>query len=401
MGRERQHVQAPIHPLMANRWSTRAFDVRAVETEKLAACLEAARWAPSCYNDQPWRLLVADRYHNHEAWQDLFDCLASGNQAWAQRAPVLLLACASGRFGHNGQPNRWGQYDAGQAMMALCLQATALGLVTHQMGGFDPEAARGKFEIPEDFSLMSVTALGYPGDPSVLEDEELRGRELSPRQRKPLEEVAWAGCFGQSFEPPAHAAWEARYQETPSEALPWYHPELDPDVAAALERLEVTGGRVLDLGTGPGTQAVALAKRGFQVVATDVSATALTGAAELARREGGRVHFVRDDILTTALDEMFDLIVDRGIFHIFPPEAHADYLESLDKLLEPGGYLLLKCFSHLETRPEGPPGRYSPEDIKRIFGYRFEVLDVRDSAFRRPDDNQPPKALFCVLRKRE
>lgn len=401
MSRERLNVQAPIHELFAARWSTRAFDEdRPVEPEKLASCLEAARWAPSCYNDQPWRLVVADRARNPTAWHQLLACLAPGNQAWAKRAQVLLIACASGFFRHNGKPNRWGPYDAGQAMMSLCLQATALGLATHQMGGFDADQARTIFAIPEDFSLMSVTALGYPADPAVLEDEELKQREFTARERLSLQEIVFSGEWQKPFEPPFNAGWEARYQETPVVDLPWYHPRLDGDIEAALETLGLHQGKVLDLGTGPGTQALALAQRGFEVTATDVSATALEQARQLAHEEKAAVRFVLDDILATSLDETFDLVVDRGIFHIFPPAARPRYLESLKRLLRPGGNLLLKCFSIKETREEGPPGRYSAEEIKDIFGADFDIVEIRESTFERPGDDQPPKALFCVLRRK-
>ncbi|BCX82499.1 hypothetical protein MIT9_P2085 [Methylomarinovum caldicuralii] len=400
MSRERLNVQAPVHELIAARWSPRVFEALPVEVEKLASCLEAARWAPSCYNDQPWRFLLADSHQEEEAWQRLFDCLSPGNQTWARRAPVLILACAATRFGHNGQPNRWAQYDTGQAMMSLVLQATALGLAAHQMGGFDADRVRQAFAIPGDFEPMSVLALGYPGDPAVL-DEEMRQRELVPRQRKPLEEIAFAGRWGLGFTAPDSLGWEARYQESPPERLPWYHPDLDPDVAEALERFGIEGGRVLDLGTGPGTQAVALARRGFQVVATDVSPTAVEQARRLAEREGVEVTFLVDDILATRLEGPFDLILDRGVFHVFAPEAHGRYLAVVSRLLRPGGLLLLKCFSVEETRPEGPPGRYAPEDIQRIFSGPFRIVEIRPSAFARPGDDNPPKALFCVLESEE
>lgn len=402
MSRERLNVQAPVHELIAARWSPRAFDEqRPVETEKITACLEAARWAPSCYNDQPWRFLVVERQRDAEAWQRLLNCLTPGNQTWARHATVLILACASGRFAHNGQANRWGSFDTGQAVTALCLQATALGLASHQMGGFDGAQAREVLAIPADCTPMSVIALGYPADPAVLDDEELRQRELAPRQRRPLQEIAFQGAWGRAFTPPAHLGWEARYRETPPEALPWYHPGLDADLEDALARLQLKSGRVLDLGTGPGTQAVALAQRGFEVVATDVSTTALEQARTLAQRKGVMVQFLVDDILSTTLEGTFELVVDRGIFHLFPPGEHGRYLAAVTRLLAPGGHLLLKCFSREETRPEGPPHRYAPDAIRQIFGKTFEIGEIRPSEFRRPGEDQPPKALFCILRKKE
>lgn len=211
MSSTRLNPQAQIHAFLAERWSPRAFDDRRpVEVEKLAACLEAARWAPSCYNDQPWRFLVTDRYRNPKPWQQLLDCLAPVNQSWARRAPILLLACAAKRFSHNDQPNRWGAYDTGQAMLALVLQAGALGLVAHQMGGFDAERARQAFAIPASFDPISVTALGYRGDPGLLDDAQ-RQREEAPRQRRPIQEIAFADLWGQPFEPPP-TEWETGNQ---------------------------------------------------------------------------------------------------------------------------------------------------------------------------------------------
>jgi len=145
---------------------------------------------------------------------------------------------------------------------------------------------------------------------------------------------------------------------------------------------------------------VALARRGFEVVATDVSTTALERARTLAQREEVMVRFVVDDILSTTLEGSFDLVVDRGLLHNLPPEKHGRYLAALERLMRPGGYLLLKCFSHEETRPEGPPHRYSPDDIRQIFERTFEVLEIRESTFQRPGDDQPPKALFCILSKK-
>jgi len=200
MSPRRLNVQAPVHDFIADRWSTRAFDAgRPVETDKLVACLEAARWAPSCYNDQPWRFLVTDRFHDRMPWERLLDCLSPGNQRWACRVPVLLLTCAVGYFDRDGRPNRWAGYDTGQAAMSLCLQATALGLTTHQMGGFDADRVREGFAIPAGCEPMSVIALGYPAAVETLDDECLVQREQAPRQRKPLAEIAFLEVWGRGF----------------------------------------------------------------------------------------------------------------------------------------------------------------------------------------------------------
>lgn len=122
-------------------------------------------------------------------WQALLDCLVPKNRQWAARAPVLILMSAAGSF-RNGRPNRWGEYDTGQAAMSLCLQATALGLASHQMGGFDADAAREAFSIPAGFTPMAVIALGHAGDADAL-DEDLLASETAERHRRPL-----AACFG-------------------------------------------------------------------------------------------------------------------------------------------------------------------------------------------------------------
>lgn len=191
MSQHRSDAESDIHPIIAGRWSPRAFDQdRSVETEKLTACLEAARWSSSCFGDQPWRFIVAERASNLNGWQQMLATLAEKNQLWAQHAPVLILACAANYFSQNGKPNRWGQYDTGQSMMALALQASSTGLITHSMGGFDSTAAATTFSIPEEFTPMSVTAIGYPGDIETL-DESFRAIEATPRKRKPISEIAF------------------------------------------------------------------------------------------------------------------------------------------------------------------------------------------------------------------
>lgn len=190
MSRQRANPEGEIHPIIADRWSPRAFVAdRPVAAAQIEACLEAARWAPSCFGDEPWRFVVCDRFADAAAWQALFDCLAPKNREWAVNAPVLMLICAANNF-RNGKPNRWGSYDTGQAAISLCLEATALGLVTHQMGGFDVDGVRRVFSVPEDFTPMAVLALGHAADPDILA-EDFRSTEIAPRSRQPL-----AACFG-------------------------------------------------------------------------------------------------------------------------------------------------------------------------------------------------------------
>ena len=191
-------TQVPIHEVIANRWSGRAYDpLRPVTREQVISLLEAARWAPSCYGDQPWRLVLWNKSEDAAAWQTAFDSLAPGNQAWVKDAPLLVLVCADSLFNHNGQPNRWAQYDTGAAAENLCLQAEALGLMAHQMGGFDPVRARAIAGVPEQFTLMAMISAGYPADPATF-GVEVAERENSPRKRRALGELFFAGSWGNS-----------------------------------------------------------------------------------------------------------------------------------------------------------------------------------------------------------
>ena len=189
-------TQAPIHEVIANRWSGRAYDAgKPVTQTQIISLLEAARWAPSCYGDQPWRFIVWNKNDDSEAWQQALDCLVPGNQAWAKDAPVLVLVTADSLFGHNQQPNRWAQYDTGAAAENLCLQAEALGLMAHQMGGFNPDLARETFNIPNQFTLMAFITVGYPADIATVTGEALT-RETAARTRKPLAELFFSGSWG-------------------------------------------------------------------------------------------------------------------------------------------------------------------------------------------------------------
>lgn len=178
----------PIDPLIQRRWSGRAFvPDRPVTREQIIALLEAARWAPSCWGDQPWRYIVFDRHHNEAAWRQGFECLSEGNQAWVISAPVLMLAAADTQFTRNAKPNRWGHHDTGAASENICLQAASMGLMAHQMAGYDRDKARAVFGIPQRFDLMSMIAVGYPAPRETLAGDVL-ARELEPRQRAPLGE---------------------------------------------------------------------------------------------------------------------------------------------------------------------------------------------------------------------
>jgi nitroreductase len=187
-------TQAPIHELIRRRWSPRAFLELPVEPDKLLTLFEAARWAASASNEQPWAFLVATQ-EDAKNYEDMLGVLVDFNRSWANKAPVLILTFAHTVFEKDGRPNRHAFYDLGQAAAHLGLQATALGLTTHQMAGFNVEAARERFAVPKGWEPVSVIALGYAGDPDSL-TEKLREREIAPRQRKPLETFVFSGAWG-------------------------------------------------------------------------------------------------------------------------------------------------------------------------------------------------------------
>lgn len=191
-------TQVPIQETISQRWSARAFDAsKAVSHEQIIALLEAARWAPSCFGDQPWRFIVWNKATDENAWQQAFDCLADSNKTWVKAAPILILVCADTLFGHNQSPNRWAQYDTGAAAENLCLQASSMGLMAHQMGGFNADKTRENFVIPAQFTPMAMIVVGYEGDANNLPDE-LKARELAARKRKPLGDLFFAGTWGKS-----------------------------------------------------------------------------------------------------------------------------------------------------------------------------------------------------------
>lgn len=188
--------KAPIHDLIRERWSPRAFADRSVEPEKLASVFEAARWAASASNRQPWHFLFATR-EDPEAHARFVLLLWELNVRWAQYAPVLILVVAK----HNEAPGREraSLYDVGMAAGNLVTQAVALGLTSHQMGGFDANKAVETLHIPAGYEPLAMIALGYPGDPDALPDD-LRAREIAPRTRKPIREFVFAGQWDEPFE---------------------------------------------------------------------------------------------------------------------------------------------------------------------------------------------------------
>jgi nitroreductase len=192
----------PVHPLLAERRRLRAFSPRTVEPEILGSLLEAAHWAASCANEQPWSFIVAVKGDKPE-FQRLLGCLIEFNLEWAQHAPVLILSVARMTFQSTGKSNRHAFHDVGLATAALTVQATASGLVVHQMAGFDVEKSRREFLIPQDHEPVAVSAIGYPGNPADL-PEKLLQKELAPRQRKPLADFIFERGWGRS------TAWSRR-----------------------------------------------------------------------------------------------------------------------------------------------------------------------------------------------
>lgn len=186
-------TQFPIHDLLRRRWSSRAYDERPVEREKLQSLFEAARWAPSCFNAQPWRFVVATKEHPAD-YERLLNCLVEGNRKWAHRAPVLVLSVAKLTF-DDGSPNRHAWHDVGLAAGHLVLQAAALGLQAHQMAGFDQEKARKDLAIPEGYDPVAMITIGYFGDVNLLSDS-ARQKELGPRSRRPAGDSVFGGSWG-------------------------------------------------------------------------------------------------------------------------------------------------------------------------------------------------------------
>ncbi|OQW75996.1 MAG: nitroreductase [Proteobacteria bacterium ST_bin11] len=199
MQQKRAITQVAIHDLIASRWSPRAFAAdKMVSHQDLTAVLEAARWSPSCFNDQPWRFVVCDKASDVGAWETALSVIVEKNQLWAKNAPVLILTVAMANFNHNGKANRFAAYDTGAATLSLCLQANALGLITHQMGGFDADKARQVLHLPDDCTPMAMLALGYQAEAEILA-EDFKAGEEAERSRAGLEQRFYLGQWGEAF----------------------------------------------------------------------------------------------------------------------------------------------------------------------------------------------------------
>ena len=190
-----QLKQAPaqngVAPLFLQRWSPRSFADQDVSPADLKTIFSAVRWTASSFNEQPWRFFVGTR--KSKTYEQILSVLMEFNQLWARTAPVLILGATKTKFSHNGAPNPVALYDLGAAGATLCYQAAALGLFTHQMAGFDRDAARKVFGVPEDFIFGAAIALGHQGEPAALSNEQQLAQEISPRQRKALDEFVLAG----------------------------------------------------------------------------------------------------------------------------------------------------------------------------------------------------------------
>jgi nitroreductase len=187
-------TEVPVHDIVRERWSPRAFSDKAVSPEVLHSLFEAARWAPSSSNLQPWAYIVGTK-DNKENFDKVLSTLVEFNQAWARHAPVLALSIAQVKNPKDGATNRWAFHDVGSASAQLTAEAVSRGLYVHQMAGLDPNKARQVFNIPDGWDAVAAIAIGYPGDPSSLPDK-LRERELAPRVRKPLSEFVMTGAWG-------------------------------------------------------------------------------------------------------------------------------------------------------------------------------------------------------------
>jgi len=193
---KKPRLEHPVQEFIARRWSPVGFDGRAVDRATLLSIFEAARWAPSAFNEQPWRYILASR-EDPAKFERMLSCLVEGNRAWAHRAGALALGLVSMNFARNGKANSYARHDLGLASAQLSAEASARGVQVHQMAGIIPERARELFGVPEDFEAVTGLALGYPGE---APEEDLRARDAAPRSRRPLSQTLFTGSWGRPFE---------------------------------------------------------------------------------------------------------------------------------------------------------------------------------------------------------
>src|SRR5664279_322463 len=185
----------PVHTLIQNRWSPRAFSEKPISDQALRSLFEAARWAPSSSNEQPWAFIVATKDET-EGYAKILSTLVEFNQSWAKYAPLIGIAVSEMEFARNQHPNRNAFYDTGAAMAYLTTEATARELFVHQMAGFDPQKAIEVLQIPKGWEPIAAFVIGFVGDDNSLPDG-LRDRELAARSRKPLSDFVMSGQWGQ------------------------------------------------------------------------------------------------------------------------------------------------------------------------------------------------------------
>jgi SAM-dependent methyltransferase len=189
--------------------------------------------------------------------------------------------------------------------------------------------------------------------------------------------------------------WNSVYAVRKVEDMPWYLPERDPDLKEALAEYQIESGSFLDIGTGPGTQAIALSEMGFEVTGVDISIDAIANAQKLTKH----VTFLQDDILNSRINQKFNSIFDRGCFHIIPEDKRTVYISQVVKLLAGEGMLFLKCFSDKNPEMEFGPHHISREMIETLFGDQFEILEIKDSVYQSMSSHQK-KTLFVVMKKK-
>lgn len=186
----------PIHDVIARRWSPRAFNPKkALTKEFILSLLEAARWAPSAYNEQPWRFMLATP-DNPQEFADMLDCLVEANQVWARNASLLLIGCIETTFSHNGKPNTTAMFDLGLAVQNLLLECTSKGVFGHVMTGFDPEKARLRYKLPQTVEPIVAIAVGHRATSLDILPEELREAEAALRERKQAYEFTFREVWG-------------------------------------------------------------------------------------------------------------------------------------------------------------------------------------------------------------
>lgn len=189
-------TEYPVHPLIVNRWSPRAFDGSSMSNEQLFTLFDAARWAPSSYNNQPWRFIYAHR--DTPEWQVLFDLLVEFNQSWCHAASALVVICSARNFAHNNNPSRTHSFDTGAAWQNLCTQATSMNLIVHGLEGFDYERARVVLSIPDSIVIEAMCAIGRQAPASILSPE-LQEREV-PSDRNPIHTYVYKGVWSSAKE---------------------------------------------------------------------------------------------------------------------------------------------------------------------------------------------------------